>query len=82
MTARLLSFHWLVLFQLLPHLSFCCGSTDVCENIDSRLCVRTCGSRNNVPNVRRANDSSSETFDNSSMYERSCGPCSCLIVVE
>lgn len=52
------------------------------EDIHRGLCVRTCGSESGVPNASRMNDGSSETYDSSSMYERSCGPCSCLIVVE
>lgn len=60
----------------------CSGSTDVCEDAHRALCVRTCGCGRGVPDAGRLNDSSSGLCDSSGMYERSCGPCSCLIVVE
>lgn len=77
--APLLSLHWFV-FQLFPHFSVCCGST--CEDSHSGPCIRALGDRNGEHAAQRMNASSSETYDNSSTYEHSCGPCSCLIVVE
>lgn len=62
----------------------CSGSTDVRESIHGAQCVRTCGS--GMSDVSRAspavNGGSREMSDSTSTYERSCGSCSCLIVVE
>lgn len=74
----LLWFHWPVLFQLLPDCFLCSGSADVCEDVRRGLC----GCGRDVPEASRVNDSRSELCDSSSMLERSCGPCSCLVVVE
>ena len=77
----LLSFPWFV-FQLFPHFFVCCGSVGMCEDPHRGPGIRALGNRNGEHAAQTMNVSSSETYDNRSMYERSCGPCSCLIVVE
>lgn len=77
----LLSLHWLV-FQLFPHLFVCCGGAGTCEDSHSGLCIRALATGAGEHAAQRMNASSSEPCENSSMYEGSCGPCSCLIVVE
>lgn len=77
----LLSLHWLV-FQLFPHFFVCCGGAGTCEDSHSGLCIRALATGAGEHAAQRMNASSSEPCENSSMYEGSCGPCSCLIVVE
>ncbi|KAM8876810.1 LOW QUALITY PROTEIN: uncharacterized protein ACB058_002923 [Synchiropus picturatus] len=69
-------------FYLLPSCFVCSGSTDVCENVRRSVRVRSRGCGSGMSNGSRVqlteSDGGRSMCDTSSMYERSCGPCSCL----